>query len=585
MQGLILEVSTSPVGDELASDHSVAVSTINVTSVDDFDLENGGYVSLNGTVYTYTTVDPVALTIAITPALVEDLLASEKVLVYPLVSEKWAMVEVQQDEDPVSALIPHSLWDRLDEGVRDPEEQESAVLEARNGDLVVVDVLGSAPRVSGEYTTPTTVTVSPEIADLLAQLQAQVLDNTTQINNTQTDLQLVSETAFQANDLAATADGRISISDYEPGPGDVTGRNEGSIWFTRTRARVNHCTNPSFETNTAGLTMTQASVALQTVASPIDGSKVLRVTNSGVAGEHIVAFTDVTVVEGQAWTSSIYAQSISGVAVGWKARVTWLTAGLSVVGSPVDSAAITLPTGTDWERLVVSGVAPATAELARLSFVAPNGSEGAVWDMDGWLIENSNLLGRYFDGSSYDAVWSGTAEGSTSTLEGGKIVKVFELDDGAWVLKQFMGDTLQDISASEIKTGVMSGTLIADSSLATDKTAGSPCTANEALTAGMLVNVYNEAGTFQCRKASSTLGRECHGFVLRDSAIGEVAIVYSWGNNPFMSSLLPGPAFVSTGGMVSSTSPQDVGSMVQQVGSAIGPTVLNFSASAPVYIT
>lgn len=586
MQGLILEVSTVPAGDELAVDHLTSDTTIEVTSVDDFDQVNGGYLSINGTVYTYTTVDPVTMLISIAPGLVEDLLTSEKVLLYPLVTEKWAMVEVQEDEDPVSALVPHALWDRLADGVRDPEQQESAVLEAREGDLVVVDILGTPPVVSGFYTEPETATVSPEVEALLAQLQAQVLDNTTQINNTQTDLQLVSETAFQANDRAATADGRISISDYEPSPGDAAGRNEGSIWFTRTRARTNRCTNPSFETNTAGLTMTQASVSTESIASPIDGTKVLRVTNSGTAAEHIVAFsTDLPTVEGQAWTSSVYALSVSGVAAGWKARITWLTAGLATISTVDTAPTVTLST-TDWQRLVVSGVAPATAAFVRFAIVSPSGTEGSVWRMDGWLIEDSSILGRYFDGSSYDASWSGTAEGSTSVLEGGKIVKMFELDDGAWVVKQFMGDTLQDIDASEIKTGFMSGVRLTDASIATDKTAGSPCTASEALTAGQLVNVYNSSGTFMCRKASAATARECHGFVLKDVASGGTAIVYSWGNNPFMASLLPGAVFLSTtAGAASSTPPQDVGQFVQRVGSAIGPTVLNFAADKPVYIT
>jgi hypothetical protein len=583
MQGLILEVSTVPSGDELASDHAAGVTLLNVTSTEDFDAVNGGYISVNGATYAYTGVDVNNLQLTINPGLAEDALTSDKVLLYPLVVEKWAMVEVQQDEDPVSALVPHALWDRLADGVRDPEQQESARLGVRDGDLVVEDILGSVPVVSGAYIAPETATVSPEVEALLAQLQAQVLDNTTQINNTQTDLQLVSETAYQANDLAATADGRISISDYEPLPADAAGRNEGSIWFTRTRARVNSCVNPSFESNTSALTMTQTSVATEVAPSAIDGTRVLRVTNSGVAGEHIVAHSDISVGESQPWTSSIYAQAVSGVTVGWFVRVTWLDGALAPVGVS-NGTAQDLVTD-DWVRLTVSATAPAGAVWARPAVVGPSGSEASVWRMDGWLIENSAILGRYFDGSSYDASWSGTAELSSSLLEGGKIIKAFELDDGSWVAKQFMGDTLVDINATEIKYGTLDGTLLADQSVATDKTVGSPCQASEAMTAGMMVNVYNDDGLFKVRKACAADGRECSGFILDSVALDGTVYVYSWGNNPMLSGLLPGPVFLSTlAGAVSNTPPQDSGQIVQEVGSGIGPTVLNFSASKPIYI-
>lgn len=584
MQGFILEVSTAPSGDELAIDHTAGDTIIDVTNVDDFDAVNGGSLSINGTVYDYVTVDANLMQLTLSTPLVEDLVTSEKVLLEPLVTEKWAMVEVQQDEDPVSALVPHALWDRLDDGVRDPEQQESAVLEVREGDLVVVDILGTPPVVSGLYTDPITATVSPEIDALLATLQAQVLDNTTQINNTQSDLQLVSETAFEANDRAATADGRISIADYEPSPSDSAGRNEGSLWFTRTRSRVNVCVNPSFETNTAGLAFDQVSGALETIAGPIDGTKVLKLTNSGVSGLHyFYTAANWAVAPGQAWSSSIYVQSVSGATTGWSLWISWWN------GTSYSSAEVGVAQNintTSWTRLEVSGIVPAGISAAIVSVVAPMGSEAAVWRADGWMIENSSIIGRYFDGSSYDAVWNGTAENSSSTMEGGKIVKVFELDDGAWVLKQFMGDTLQDIDASEIKTGTMSGTRIADLSIATDKMAGSPCTASEALTAGQMVNVYNSAGTFKVRKACAADGRVCSGFVLRNYAIGDTAWVYTWGNNPLLSSLLPGTLFLSTvAGAVSTTPPNTTGQFIQQVGVGVGPTVMNFALTDPVYIT
>jgi hypothetical protein len=101
-----------------------------------------------------------------------------------------------------------------------------------------------------------------------------------------------------------------------------------------------------------------------------------------------------------------------------------------------------------------------------------------------------------------------------------------------------------------------------------------------------MVNVYNSGGVYKVRKASAATARECSGFVLRNYNIGDTAWVFSWGNNPLLTGLLPGTLFLSTvAGGVSSTPPQDIGQFVQQVGSAIGPTVMNFGLSKPIYIT
>lgn len=588
MKGTILEITTTPAGDELAADNATGETVLELTNIDDFDQVNFGSVEIDGDVYDYVAVDPVAITITISaPGLLRDMLTSEKVLLSPKVEEKWAMVEVQQDEDPVSALVPQSLWDRLVDGVREPEDQESVEIEARpNGDMAIVDVLGQAPRIDGTLTIPDTATVSPEVDALLAELVAQVNDNTTQINNNVTDIQNVGVTAQQAQDKAATADGRISISDYEPSTGDAEGRTEGSIWFVRTRPRINWCWNPSFETNTSNLYMDFTSVVLESAPGPVDGTKVLKVTNDGTSFFHMVsAFPPAAVVvaEGQMWTFSGYCQSVSGVATGWLAQIVWYDAALAIIGySTGDTKDLTT---TDWVRPFVTGAAPANAAYALFRMVAPVGSEGAVWRTDAWVVEQSDELGRYFDGSSYDAVWYSTAHSSISIMEGGKIVKAFELADGSWTLKQWMGDTLQDINASEIKFGTLDGNLLADQSVATDKTAGSPATALETMTAGTFVNVLNSSGLFKVQKACAADGRECDGFILDEVTAGGTVYVYSWGNNPLLSALVPGTLFLSTNaGTVSSTPPQDIGQFVQSVGSAIGPTVMNFTRSKPIYI-
>lgn len=171
-------------------------------------------------------------------------------------------------------------------------------------------------------------------------------------------------------------------------------------------------------------------------------------------------------------------------------------------------------------------------------------------------------------------------------MTGGKVLRLWELDDGAWVEKIMTGYTLADINASEITYGEMPGTLIVDRSIPIDKMQGSPITAGETLTAGQLVHVMNDNGSFRLMRADADNAREAHGFVLENTAIGGIAYMYSSGYNPFMSGLMPGTQFLSTTpGAVTSTPPSAQGTMVQRVGVAIGATVLNFMQNSPIHIT
>ena len=47
--------------------------------------------------------------------------------------------------------------------------------------------------------------------------------------------------------------------------------------------------------------------------------------------------------------------------------------------------------------------------------------------LDAVLAENSNRLGRYFDGSSQGGEWLGAEEESQSELDGGAVIRLFEM--------------------------------------------------------------------------------------------------------------------------------------------------------------
>lgn len=110
-------------------------------------------------------------------------------------------------------------------------------------------------------------------------------------------------------------------------------------------------------------------------------------------------------------------------------------------------------------------------------------------------------------------------------------------------------------------------------------------TASEALADGDLVNIWNNAGTANARKAdASVTGKEAHGFVLAAVASSASATVYFEGTNSHLSGLTPGPQFLSSTvpGKPTTTVPTGTGKVVQKVGIAINATTINFESGDPI---
>lgn len=112
-------------------------------------------------------------------------------------------------------------------------------------------------------------------------------------------------------------------------------------------------------------------------------------------------------------------------------------------------------------------------------------------------------------------------------------------------------------------------------------------TASEALAAGDLVNVWNNAGTANVRKADGSVsGKEAHGFVLSAVSSSASATVYFEGTNTQCTGLTPGVQFLSTStaGKSTSTPATGAGKVSQVVGFAISATAMNFQAETPIVL-
>jgi len=108
--------------------------------------------------------------------------------------------------------------------------------------------------------------------------------------------------------------------------------------------------------------------------------------------------------------------------------------------------------------------------------------------------------------------------------------------------------------------------------------------ASEALAAGDLVNIWNNTGVANARKAdASTTGKIADGFVLASVLISGNATVYFVGTNTQCTGLTPGQQYLSdtVPGKCTVTVPTGSGHTVQPVGVALSATSMNFSLGTP----
>ena len=103
-------------------------------------------------------------------------------------------------------------------------------------------------------------------------------------------------------------------------------------------------------------------------------------------------------------------------------------------------------------------------------------------------------------------------------------------------------------------------------------------TASETLTAGDIINIWNDAGTPSMRKAdSATTGKEADGFVIAGVTAAATGDAILDGTISGLSALTIGAKyFISTSGGITTTAPSTVGHTIQYVGKAKSATELIF---------
>jgi hypothetical protein len=107
----------------------------------------------------------------------------------------------------------------------------------------------------------------------------------------------------------------------------------------------------------------------------------------------------------------------------------------------------------------------------------------------------------------------------------------------------------------------------------------------ESLSAGDLVNLFNDSGTIKARKADASNGRRAVGFVLSAVTSPNNATVYLDGTITGLTGLTPGAAYYlsgATAGAATATAPTTSGYISQEIGIALSATEINFEEQQPI---
>ena len=205
-----------------------------------------------------------------------------------------------------------------------------------------------------------------------------------------------------------------------------------------TQPLTNSCRNPSFETTIAlwgASSMTIARIAANAQA----GTNVLRLSAPSSTSSSVSYTGTITAAPGESWSAACYVKNVAGLARDFEWQLLFLDSGGSPVGT--ETQTVNVPAGSDWQRMVAYGQAPAgtVRVIGSLYPQRTNPDAGNVAYFDAVTIIKKpasnppyvNDLGWYFDGSTAQPTnayyvppgatsWAGTAHNSESTVQAGE---------------------------------------------------------------------------------------------------------------------------------------------------------------------
>lgn len=150
MIGIVREVRDERLGGEVTLGAAALATEIVLDDVTDFQEDGGDLLLPGGSTQAYTAVDFDTLTITVV-SLVEEINIGDWVAPWSSTHEDLRRIaEVDIDaEEPVIAIIPHSLRSLFKPGTRKPGEAETVAIEVRGIEVFITDVRSKLPGVVG----------------------------------------------------------------------------------------------------------------------------------------------------------------------------------------------------------------------------------------------------------------------------------------------------------------------------------------------------------------------------------------------------------------------------------------------------
>lgn len=151
-QGTVVNVYTEAAAATAIVDHAIGVQTLQVDDAFPFGEGNGQLQTSTGVVLDYTSVDMELDTIILESPLAVAILTDAMVYVYPRGEQKIAMINLDDEEEGVRALITDP--EKWPEGIRDPGEEETVNISDETGSWVIVSADQEPQKLLGSYLPP-----------------------------------------------------------------------------------------------------------------------------------------------------------------------------------------------------------------------------------------------------------------------------------------------------------------------------------------------------------------------------------------------------------------------------------------------
>lgn len=229
--GFVESVWADRRGSFLIADAPVGTTVLALENAVDFDAA-GGELQLNGETLKYVGVDFFGNTVTLAAPLTIASYSDYNVDVLPAAWVKYARIITNENDEPITAVVAHSLFWRLQDGVRN-DAKEAVAIELDGRRWFVTDVLGAIP--TGVTTEELDDEVNAAIEAARARAEQAVLDAEAAMNFAETRVRVFRQDDQPNDPLITYRDGDIW---FDTNDGNAMYVYWGGAWVTADNAAL-----------------------------------------------------------------------------------------------------------------------------------------------------------------------------------------------------------------------------------------------------------------------------------------------------------------------------------------------------------